>query len=184
MKTSLCITALAALGVAESINSAVKVTTGSVQGLPRDNAGILSFLGVPFAATPTSPLRWKPPQPPAKFNASFNSTTLGDTCYSALLNYPSPTRQSEDCLTINVWTGASNTTEKRPVMFWIYGGGFQYGSSAEPSYNGITLAQEGVVVVSFNYRLGVLGYLALNELDQEGTSSGNFGLQDQLYALQ
>lgn len=184
MKLSFCVAALVSLGATESISSVVKVTTGSVQGQPRNEDGILSFLGIPFAAPPVGQLRWKSPQSPVKFNGTFNATTFGYSCYSALLSLPPPTPQNEDCLTINVWTGASSTNEKRPVMFWIYGGGFQFGSSADPGYNGTALAQEGVVVVSFNYRLGALGYLALDELDEEGTNSGNFGLQDQLYALQ
>jgi para-nitrobenzyl esterase len=89
---------------------------------------------------------------------------------------------SEDCLTLNVWTAAVNTDEARPVMVWIYGGGFEFGSSADPSTDGRHLAKKGVVVVSLNYRVGVLGFLAHPDLDKEGPS-GNYGLQDQLAAL-
>ena len=91
--------------------------------------------------------------------------------------------QDEDCLTVNVWTAAQTRSEMRPVMVWIYGGGFEFGGSADPTYDGGKLAQEGVVMVSFNYRLNVFGFLALPELDEEGSPSGNFGLQDQLAVL-
>ena len=90
---------------------------------------------------------------------------------------------SEDCLTANVWTQPGIAHVKRPVMVWIHGGGFQFGSSREPTNDGARLAGKGVVVVSFNYRLGVLGFLAHPALDAEGTPSGDYGLQDQIKAL-
>ena len=94
----------------------------------------------------------------------------------------------EDCLTINVWTDAKYKTNSLPVIVWIYGGGFQFGSSVSPLYDGSALAQEGVIIVTFNYRLGVFGFLGLQEFDTEGASSGghnsgDFGLQYQLAAL-
>jgi para-nitrobenzyl esterase len=91
--------------------------------------------------------------------------------------------QSDDCLTLNIWTAASSGDERRPVMVWIPGGGFVVGSSALPNYDGAPLAAAGVVLVSFNYRLGVYGFLAHPQLDLEGSPSGNFGLQDQIAAL-
>jgi para-nitrobenzyl esterase len=114
-----------------------------------------------------------------------NATAFGPSCYSALANtdVTGPLEQSEDCLSVNIWTTAKDTTEKKAVMVWIYGGGFEFGSSTRPLYNGTKLALDGVVLVSFNYRLGVLGFLALSELDREGSGSTNFGLQDQLAAL-
>ena len=85
---------------------------------------------------------------------------------------------------MNVWTGAQQVTEKRPVMVWIYGGGFQFGSSSDPLYDGTAFAEQGVILVSFNYRLGVFGFLGLAELDKDGPhNSGDFGIQDQLFAL-
>ena len=101
---------------------------------------------------------------------------------SSLENDPRPGPRSEDCLTLNVWTAAREADEKRPVMVWIHGGGFQFGSSANPATDGSPLAAKGVVVVSFNYRLGLFGFLAHPELDAEAPS-GNYGLQDQLAAL-
>ena len=107
--------------------------------------------------------------------------TAGAT--SSVVHQP-PVPNNEDCLTINVWTGAVNITEKRSIMVWIHGGGFQFGSSAKPAYNGTTIAGQGVMLVNFKYILGVFGFLGLEELDQEGrTPSGNFGLQDMLTAL-
>jgi para-nitrobenzyl esterase len=91
--------------------------------------------------------------------------------------------QSEDCLTANIWTGANKSTELRPVMVFIYGGGFEFGSSNQPTYDGTKFAEDGVVLVSFNYRLGNFGFLALPQLDSEGSNSGDFGLQDQIFAL-
>ncbi len=94
--------------------------------------------------------------------------------------FPNPGVQSEDCLSVNVWT--SSTSESRPVMAFIHGGGFEFGSSAIPTYDGTQFAKLGVVLVTINYRLGNFGYLALPQLDSEGPS-GNFGLQDQVFAL-
>ena len=90
---------------------------------------------------------------------------------------------SEDCLTVNIWTGARRPAEKRPVMVWVHGGGFEFGSSMEPNTDGARFAEKGVVLLSLNYRLGVFGFLAHPELDREGPS-GDYGLQDQLAALQ
>jgi para-nitrobenzyl esterase len=86
-------------------------------------------------------------------------------------------------VTINIWTNAQQSTDKLPVMVWIYGGGFQFGASASPQYNSSNLATENVVVVSFNYRLAVLGFLALTELDAKGPLLGNYGIQDQIAIL-
>ena len=108
--------------------------------------------------------------------------TFGAGCLSALENDPRPGPRAEDCLTLNVWTAAKQADEKRPVMVWIHGGGFQFGSSANPATDGSQLAAKGVVVVSFNYRLGIFGFLAHPDLDAEAPS-GNYGLQDQLAAL-
>ncbi|PKK48229.1 hypothetical protein CI102_7858 [Trichoderma harzianum] len=170
----------------DPIESRVSVNGGVFQGIPRTAAGVLEFLGIPFAAPPVGSLRWKPPQPLRSLNgAQQNATAFGLSCYSAVLDpdLADPAEQGEDCLTVNIWTTAKDTTEKRAVMVWIYGGGFEFGASNRPLYYGTKLALDGVVLVSFNYRLGVLGFLALSELDDEGSGSTNFGLQDQLAAL-
>ena len=173
------------------ITSCVTTTSGNFQASPRHVSGVIEFLGMPFAAPPVGSLRWKPPQPVSKPSFTQNATSFGPSCYSFEANDPSSGivappagPQSEDCLSINVWTASESTAEKRPVMVWLYGGGFQFGSSSSPNYNGTHFATDGVVFVSFNYRTGTLGFLALQELDDEGTNSGNFGLQDQIAALQ
>ena len=177
---SLCITAVTATPLTPSIT----IADGVVNGLPRDAAGILTFLGIPYAAPPVGNLRWAAPQPAAPFPAGgLSAQQFGFSCWAATSEVPPFQPENEDCLTINVWTGAQQPTAKLPVMVWIYGGGFQFGASADPQYNGTNLATEGVVVVSFNYRLGVLGFLALTELDAEGTLSGNYGIQDEIAAL-
>ena len=166
------------------VTSTVTINTGSIIGNHLTTPGVLEFLGVPFAAPPVEELRWKPPQPAAAFRGTKNAAAFGPSCYGFELGGPSFGPESEDCLTVNVWTGAQDTGEKRPVMVWIYGGGFEFGTSSEPTYNGTNFAESGVVLVTFNYRLGVFGFLALSQLDGEGSNSGNFGLQDQLAALQ
>lgn len=168
---------------AELLTKHVVIESGPIHGSTRDHMGILSFKGIPFASPPTGELRWASPSPPKSWETSFSATKFSHTCFYAARLIPPPTDESEDCLTINVWTGARYAHERRPVMVWINPGGFQFGSSAEPTYNGALLAQHGVVVVTFNYRLGVLGFLGHPELDSEAQFSGNFGLQDQLAAL-
>ena len=165
------------------LDTTVSTSSGIIADNARNEDGILEFLGIPFAAPPIGNLRWKPPQPVLDQHANINATTFGPGCLSASpeSGYSGP--QSEDCLTLNVWSSSDDSNEKRPVMVWLYGGGFQFGSSAQPNYNGTKLSQMGVVVVTFNYRLGALGFLGLPELDNEGPNSGNFGLQDQLAAL-
>ena len=165
------------------VDSTVSVENGAVRGLSADSAGIKAFLGIPFASPPVGPLRWRSPQPSARFDGVYDAITYGASCYSADVNVPALGKVSENCLTLNIWTGATRASENRPVMIWIYGGGFQFGGSNSPLYNGTYLARHGVVVVTFNYRLGVLGFLGLSELDKEGSPSGNFGLQDQLAVL-
>lgn len=175
---------VAAAGQPVPLGSAVTVTGGMLIASPHNAQGILAFKGIPYAAPPVGPLRWRSPQPVAAWATPRDTARYGASCWSAFNppGRPAPP-QSEDCLTLNVWTGAGNAREHRPVMVWIHGGGFVFGSSAGPTSDGSRLAERGVVVVSLNYRLGVLGFLAHPQLDREGTPSGNFGLQDQIAAL-
>ena len=169
---------------AAAISSTVTISSGTILGNPRDANGILSFKSIPYAAPPVGNLRWSSPQAPPSFTGTFNATVYGDSCYaSTAKEVPYFTPPSEDCLFLNVWTGATSTTQDLPVMVFIPGGGFQFGSSSQPTYDGSHLAKAGVVVVTLNYRLGVFGFLALTELDSQGTSSGDYGLQDQIAAL-
>ncbi len=165
-----------------TVDREIRMQAGMVRGGERDARGVLAFKGIPYAAPPLGPLRWRAPQPPASWDGVRDAQVFGAGCLSALENDPRPGPRDEDCLYLNVWTAARRDDERRPVMVWIHGGGFQFGSSAMPVSDGGLLAAAGVVVVSFNYRLGILGFLAHPELDAEGPS-GNYGLQDQLAAL-
>ena len=167
---------------AAGLQRVVRTQAGAVRGGPRDASGVIAFKGVPYAAPPVGPLRWCAPQPPAPWDGVRDALVFGAGCLSALENDQRPGPRDEDCLYLNVWTAAKHADEKRPVMVWIHGGGFQFGSSANPATDGGALAAKGVVVVSFNYRLGILGFLAHPDLDAEAPS-GNYGLQDQLMAL-
>jgi para-nitrobenzyl esterase len=164
-------------------DSDVRVESGLVRGLPRDEQGVLAFKGIPYAAAPVGSLRWRAPQPAPAWDGVRNATSYGNRALSALTGdqMPGPPR-SEDCLNLNVWTAARLPDERRPVMVWVHGGGFQFGASAMPVSDGTRLAALGAIVVSFNYRLGVLGFLAHPGLDAEG-ASGNYGLQDEIAAL-
>ena len=176
----------APLGWAGERSPKVKIDTGTIAG--KTEGAVRAFLGIPYAAPPVGELRWKPPAPAAKWNGVREAVHFGARCmqgpiYSDMVfRDPGP---SEDCLTLNVWTPAQATTKKLPVMVWIYGGGFQAGSTSEPRQDGQVLAQRGVVVVSMNYRLGVFGFFALPELAAESghNSAGNYGLLDQAAAL-
>jgi para-nitrobenzyl esterase len=179
------IVSISSIATSAPLSSTVSINTGTILGNPRDAKGVLSFKGIPYASAPVGNLRWHSPQPPSSFTMTLNASTFGASCYASTAAVePYFTPPSEDCLFLNVWTGATLSTEKRAVMAFIPGGGFQFGSSAQPTYDGSNLAKDGVVVVTMNYRLGVFGFLGLNGLDAEGTSSGNYGLQDQVAALE
>ncbi len=151
-----------------------------MQGNPPDANGVVSFKGIPYAAPPVGPLRWRAPQPAQPRTGVLDASNFGASCIAALAPNPA---QSEDCLTLNVWTPSPAPAVPKAVMVWIYGGGFQFGSSSEPRYDGSSLAAHDVVVVSLNYRVGVLGFLADKQLDAEAGTSGNYGLMDQIAAL-
>ncbi|MGH8248292.1 MAG: carboxylesterase/lipase family protein, partial [Gammaproteobacteria bacterium] len=172
---------------ASAANSTVKVDGGVISGATAN--GVRSFKGIPFAAPPTGDLRWKPPQPVAPWQGLRECNDFGPDCPQApysqtSLFYSAPRKQSEDCLYLNVWT-AAKAGEKRPVMVWIHGGALTRGSGATRTYDGTNYAKKGVVLVTINYRLGPLGYLAHPELTAESSnrSSGNYGVLDQIAAL-
>ncbi|MEJ2247531.1 MAG: carboxylesterase family protein [Acidobacteriota bacterium] len=168
------------------LTTLVEVTGGTVEGVVQD--GIYSFKGIPFAAPPVGDLRWKSPQPiipweGVKSAEAFAPGPMQDTSFGAILGGPQET--SEDCLYLTVWTGAGRTDETRPVMVWIYGGGFGIGMTSTPTYDGTTLAKDGAVLVSVAYRVGPMGFLAHPELSAEsGHGSGAYGIQDQIAGLQ
>ena len=160
----------------------VEIDTGELAGVRQ--GGITMFKGIPYAAPPVGPLRWRPPQPVAPWARVRAARRYGPVARQPGAGGPGMVA-SEDCLYLNIWRPAQEG-ESRPVMVFIHGGGFATGSGSEPLYDGIELAKQGVVVVTFNYRLGVIGFLAHPQLTAESThqSSGNYGLLDQVAALE
>jgi para-nitrobenzyl esterase len=158
----------------------VKVEGGLVQGIVKDNLSI--YKGIPFAAPPVGELRWRAPQPVVKWNGVKPALAFGP---APVQGGNPPSGKNEDCLYLNVWTPAKSPKEKVPVLVWIYGGGFSFGSTAEPVYDGEALARKGVVLVSIAYRVGPLGFLAHPELTAENPAhaSGNYGLLDMIAGL-
>ena len=176
---------VAACNQPTGLTTVVDVTGGTIEGVEQD--GIFSYKGIPFAAPPVGDLRWKSPQPVVPWEGvrkadKFAPGPMQDTSFGAMLG--GPQEISEDCLYLNVWTGAETTDEKRPVMVWIYGGGFGVGMTSTPTYDGTNLARKGVVLVSVAYRVGPFGFLAHPELSKEsGHGSGAYGIQDQIASL-
>ncbi|MCX2583914.1 carboxylesterase/lipase family protein [Pedobacter sp. MR22-3] len=170
-----------------SANKAVTVTGGRVQGSLSDN-GVLSFRGIPYAAPPVGEWRWKAPQPPVPWKGTRSAEHFGPRPIqdSNLLYEFRSTDMSEDCLYLNVWTAARSNQEKRPVYVFIHGGSFIHGDGSQPAYDGESMAEQGIVYVSINYRLGVFGFMSHPELSQESGygGSGNYGLLDQVAALE
>ncbi|WP_437684892.1 carboxylesterase/lipase family protein [Sorangium sp. So ce176] len=147
-----------------------------------------TFLGIPFAAPPLGELRWKPPAPHEGWTEALKATELGPACAQSMMLTPGfDPSSSEDCLTVNVWTPERPASSSLPVLVWIYGGAFEVGSGGLPEYDGQRLSETtGSVVVTFNYRLGPLGFLALPELKEEDPdhpATGNYGLEDQRAAF-
>lgn len=159
----------------------LRTPQGVVHGT--STAGTRAFLGVPFAAPPVGTLRWKPPQPAARWTSTRQATHASAPC-PQIVPVVGSFEGSEDCLYANVYAPAAVPARPRPVLVWIYGGGFQVGSSTDDSVANYA-ASHGMVSVSFNYRLGSLGFLALPALAAEdpGRGTGNLGLLDQQAAL-
>jgi para-nitrobenzyl esterase len=153
----------------------VSTTEGPVQGVTRDS--VTRFLGIPYAKPPVGPLRWMPPQPVAKWTATRQATRFGPTCaqITTLGPFAGPPNNNEDCLYLNVFT--ADTKAKRPVLVWIHGGGYYDGASND--YDAGKLVTRGkLVVVTFNYRLNLFGFMANPALDVEGHPFGNYGILD------
>ena len=158
----------------------VVLDSGPVQGLQAN--GVRRYLGIPYAAPPVGELRWRPPQPAAPWTEPRQAMAFGPACPQG---GPLENAGNEDCLFLNVWTPVREKGEPLPVMVWIHGGGFNFGSASMEEYEGSRLARLGVVVVSLNYRLGPLGFLVHPKLAAGGTAAlpANYGLQDQMAAL-
>lgn len=159
----------------------VKVESGLLEGTEEN--GLRVYKGIPFAAPPVGDLRWRNPQPITKWEGVKQATKFAP---APMQGGNPPSGKSEDCLYLNVWTPAKSTKEKIPVLVWIYGGGFSFGSTSEPVYNGAKLANKGVILVSIAYRVGQLGFLAHPQLSAENPNnvSGNYGLRDQIAGLE
>jgi para-nitrobenzyl esterase len=164
----------------------VETEQGILKGLDADDGGAV-FLGVPFAAPPVGDLRWRPPQPAPAWNGVRQATSYGPACVQDRADYGGifATNQSEDCLTLNIWTPAIKPSAAMPVMVYIHGGGFTGGAGSIPTFDGEALGKHGIVVVTINYRLGVFGFFSHPDLSRESArhTSGNYGLADQLAAL-
>ncbi len=164
----------------------VNTKQGIVEGFEED--GIKKFLGVPFATPPVGELRWKAPQSPAPWKGVKETKNFGpDPMQPNIfgdMNFRGEGR-SEDCLYLNIWTPATRTNEKLPVLIYFNGGGLMAGSGSEPRYDGCAIAKEGVIGITANYREGIFGYFAHEELsaETEYKGSGNYGFLDQVEAI-
>src|SRR5215472_17910332 len=187
----------------------VRIDTGALAGVVgTTQPTVRVFKGIPYAAPPLGENRWRAPQPAAKWDGVRNADAFGAPCTSggaafggrgggnrgaapggappAAAAPPREPARSEDCLYLNVWTSANSANDKRPVMLWIYGGVFTGGSGGMAWYDGENLAAKGPVIVTFNYRLGSLGFWAHPELAKESghNASGNYGMMDAIAMLQ
>jgi para-nitrobenzyl esterase len=172
----------------------IRVDGGVISGATEAAGDLHIFKGIPFAAPPVGQLRWKAPQPVVPWRGVRVCDSFGP---SPMQGKPVPFSMwsqeflisaspiSEDCLYLNVWTAAKTPGERRPVLVWIYGGGFGSGGSGVPIYDGAATAEKGVIFVSINYRVGVFGFFAHPDLSLESGhhASGNYGLLDQIAAL-
>jgi para-nitrobenzyl esterase len=168
-----------------------RIDSGEIQGTAAN--GIVSFKGIPYAAPPVGDLRWRAPAPPAPWSGVRDCTAYGNDCMQLPVESdaaPLGTDPAESCLFVNVWTpdgaaaAAGGTSGSLPVMVWIHGGGFVNGGSSASIYDGSSFARQGIVVVSFNYRLGRFGFFSHPALtESQSGPQGNWGYLDQLEAL-
>lgn len=180
------------ISVTNYSQTVVKTKEGKVEGYIVNDIQI--FKGIPFAQPPVGDLRWKAPQPVLSWEGVKQCKDFGPSpiqnkpepfmCWSAEF-IAKPEALNEDCLYLNIWTPKEKSTQKLPVFVWIYGGGLSSGSANCDIYDGLEMAKQGVVFVSLNYRVGVLGFMAHPDLSKESghDASGNYGFMDQLQAL-
>ena len=168
---------------------------GRVRGLPSADPRVTVFKGIPFAAPPVGKNRWRAPQPCEDWEGTYlayefapismqDQPAVGTDVYCKEWHVDPDIPMDEDCLYLNVWTPANSTDEKLPVLVWFFGGGFQWGYTAEMEFDGERLARRGIIVVSVNYRLAVMGFMAHPEITKENPDApANFGLLDQQAGL-
>ncbi|WP_084476663.1 carboxylesterase/lipase family protein [Actinokineospora enzanensis] len=188
----LVVAVIVALGVpvpASAAPGGCATTVGSGAVAGRSAGGVCVFRGIPYAASPTGELRFRPPQPARAWSGTLQAVDGGAVCPQfrdrLTEDYPDDRQVylDEDCLRVNVWTPAADRG-RRPVIVFVHGGAAQFGTGNEPRYDGTNLAARGdAVVVTVNYRLGALGWLELGDLDPAYRGSGNNGLRDQIAAL-
>jgi len=176
-------------------NPVLTIEGGKVQGVQAESPGVYVYRGIPYAAPPIKELRWNAPQPVIPWEGVKVADTFGHPPFQAVhypggytteWGYGNESAYSEDCLYLNVWTTAPGQTDRKlPVALWIFGGGLREGWGSEPEFDGEAWAGKEVVLVTFNYRVGVFGFLTHPELSAESPEgvSGNYGILDQIEAL-
>src|SRR5579872_3833832 len=181
----LCTTCLVPfVGAATRFSPVVQIVSGKLRGLY--SGQLMIFKGIPYAAPPIGNLRWRPPQPVTPWNGVRAATEYGHDCMQILVpndDAPLRTKPNEDCLYINVWAPRDHGSSLRPVMVWIYGGGFVIGGSSPAVYDGSNFAKKGLVFVSFNYRLNRFGFFGFPALLNEPGPYGCYEIMDQIAAL-
>ena len=191
-----CALIAAAPAAHAALTKPVQTTDGLVSGIPGSAPGVTEFRGIPFGAPPVGPLRWKAPQPVAHWTGVLKADHWGDVCMqptaktrtlgvNLATDLPDSPKMSEDCLNLNITTPATHAGQKLPVMVWVYGGAYAEGGGNMPISAGEHLAKKGAIVVTFNYRVGALGFLSHPELTAESghNASGNQALADAIATL-
>jgi para-nitrobenzyl esterase len=205
LRNAIILTALGLIAAAASITGAsaaaaatapVQTSDGALRGVLSTSTGVIVFKGIPFGAPPVGKLRWRPPQAVRHWAGVRRADHFGNACIqphqpsrspnNRAVDMPDSPGMSEDCLYLNVWTPTVAAKAALPVMVWIYGGAYTEGAGSSAYNQGDALAAKGVIVVTFNYRLGALGFLAHPELTAESAhgASGNYALADTLATLQ
>jgi para-nitrobenzyl esterase len=186
---------LSPVSMPAAISDPVKTDAGLVSGVTLPN-GVRAFKGIPFGAPPVGELRWRAPQPVAKWEGVRKAEQFGNVCVqpsqpkrvpnNVTVDLPDSPKVNEDCLYLNVWTAADRASDRRPVMVWIFGGAYTEGGGSSPHNDGAALAAKGAVLVTFNYRVGAFGFFAHPELTKESgrDASGNQALADSIATLQ
>src|SRR4029079_943617 len=178
---------------ARTLDTPIRVAGGLVSGVPGRDSSITVFKGLPFAAPPVGDRRWRAPRSVVPWSGVKKADAVGANCMQTIVEEKKPWTYefmahgpvSEDCLLLNVWIDAPATSEQRAVYVYVHGGANTEGSGSVPAYDGEGLARKGIVVVTVNYRLGVLGFFTHPALtkESEAHASGNYALLDLIAAL-